>query len=114
MHEYAITCSILKILKKIVKENKVKKLKRIDFEISSIAHIEPSSIEFYYDFMTRDDDVLKDARLKFKKKKARIKCGDCGKISEIEDFFSAKCPRCSSRRIKIIDFDEIRIVSVEA
>ena len=48
MHEYSITRSILDILDKIVKENKVKKLKRVNFEISSIAHIEPDSIKFYY------------------------------------------------------------------
>jgi len=114
MHEYSITCSIINILDKIVKENKVKKIKRIDFEISSIAHIEPSSIEFYYNFLTRDNSILKNASLKFKKKKAQIECEDCKKISEIEDFFIAECPKCSSRKIKIVDFDEIKIVSVEA
>ncbi len=113
MHEYSIACSILDILKKIVKENKVKKIKKINFEISSIAHIEPKSIEFYYNFLTRDNSVLKDARLKFVKKKAQIKCEDCGKISEIGDLFIAECPKCSSRKIKIVDFDEIKIVSVE-
>jgi hydrogenase nickel incorporation protein HypA/HybF len=114
MHEYSIACSILNILNKILKENNLKKIKRIDFEISSIAHIEPSSIEFYYNFLTRDNSALKDAHLKFKKKKAQIKCEDCGRISEIEDFFIAECPECSSRKIKIVDFDEIKIVSVEA
>ncbi len=113
MHEYSIACSILDILKKVVKENKVRKIKRIDFEISSIAHIEPKSIEFYYNFLTRDDNVLKDASLKFVKKKAQIKCEDCGKISEIEDLFIAECPKCSSRKIEIVDFDEIKIISVE-
>jgi hydrogenase nickel insertion protein HypA len=114
MHEYAITCSILKILKRVVKENKVNKLKKIDFEVSSITHIEPSSIKFYYEFLTRDDKILKDARLEFKKRNARIKCEDCGKVSEIKDLSSAECPRCSSRKVKLVDFDEIRIVSVEA
>jgi hydrogenase nickel incorporation protein HypA/HybF len=114
MHEYSITCSILNILKKIVKENKVRKIKRIDFEISSIAHIEPRSIEFYYNFLTKDNSVLKDARLKFVRKKAQIKCEECGKISEIEDIFIPECPKCLSRKIKFVDFDEIKIVSVEA
>ena len=113
MHEYSIACSILDILKKVVKENKIKKIKEIDFEISSIAHVEPRSIEFYYDFLTRDNNVLKGARLKFVKKKAQVRCEDCGKISEIEDIFIAECPKCSSRKIKFVDFDEIKIVSVE-
>lgn len=113
MHEYSITCSILDILNKIVKENKVKKIKRINFEVSSIAHIEPSSIEFYYNFLTRDSSVFRNAQLKFKKKKTQIKCEDCKKISDIEDFFITECPKCSSRRIKVVDSDEIKIISIE-
>jgi hydrogenase nickel insertion protein HypA len=114
MHEYSITCSILDILDKIVKENKVKKLKRVNFEISSIAHIEPDSIKFYYDFLTKENNVLKGAKLKFKKKKPEIECEDCKKTYEVENFFIGECPKCSSKKIKIASYDEIKIVSVEA
>jgi len=113
MHEYSITCSILDILNKVVKENKIKKIKKINFEISSIAHIEPHSIEFYYRFLTRDSNILKNANLKFKKKKAQIKCGDCKEISNIENLFTTECPKCSGRNIKFINNDEIKIISVE-
>ncbi|NQT66026.1 MAG: hydrogenase maturation nickel metallochaperone HypA [Actinobacteria bacterium] len=113
MHEYSITCSILDILNKVVKENKIKKIKKINFEISSIAHIEPDSIEFYYNFLTKDNNILKSAKLKFKKKKAQIKCGDCKEISNIENLFVTECPKCSGRNIKFISDDEIKIISVE-
>jgi hydrogenase nickel insertion protein HypA len=113
MHEYSITCSILDILNKVVKENKIKKIKKINFEISSIAHIEPDSVEFYYNFLTKDNNILKSAKLKFKKKKMQIKCGDCKEISNIEGFFVAECPKCSGRNIKFISDDEIKIISVE-
>lgn len=114
MHEFSITRSILDILDKIVKDNKVKKLKRINFEISSIAHIEPDSIKFYYDFMTKENNALKDAELKFKKKKPEIECGDCKKKYEVENLFIGECPKCSGKNIKIADYEEIKIVSVEA
>jgi len=113
MHEYSITCSILDILNKVVKENNIKKLKRINFEIGSIAHIEPDSIEFYYRFLTRDSNILKDASLKFKRKKVQIECGDCKEISNIKNLFVAECPKCSGRNIKFINDDEIKIISVE-
>ncbi|MBU4314592.1 MAG: hydrogenase maturation nickel metallochaperone HypA [Actinobacteria bacterium] len=113
MHEYSITCSILDILNKVVKENKIKKIKKINFEISSIAYIEPDSVEFYYNFLTEDNNVLRNAKLKFKKKKTQIKCGDCKEISNIENLFVAECPKCSGRNIKFIDDDEIKIISVE-
>lgn len=113
MHEYSITCSILNILNKVVKENKIKKIKKINFEISSIAHIEPHSVEFYYKFLTEDNNVLRSAKLKFKKKKTQIKCEYCKEISNIEGFFVVECPKCSSRKIKVINDDEIKIISVE-
>ena len=114
MHEYSITRSILDILDKIAKENKVKKVKRINFEISSIAHIEPDSIKFYYDFLTKENSVLKSANLKFKKKKPEIECEDCKKTYEVDNFFISECPKCSSKKIKIADYEELKIVSVEA
>lgn len=114
MHEYSITCSILEILDKVVKENNIKKIKIINFEISTIANIEPSSIEFYYSFMTKDNKILKDAKLVFTKKKMQIKCNDCEKISEMNDIFLAHCPGCSSKNIKAMDTDDIKILSVEA
>ena len=83
MHEHSITCSILEILDKVIKENKITKIKKINFEISTLANIEPSSIEFYYDFLAKDNNVLKDAKLVFKKKKMKANCKDCNKISEI-------------------------------
>ncbi len=113
MHEYSITCLILDILNKIVKENKIKKIKKINFEVGSIAHIEPQSIEFYYNFLTKDNNILRNAKLKFKKNKTQIKCEDCTEISDIEDFFIVECPKCSSREIKVINNDEIKIISVE-
>ena len=113
MHEYSITCSILNILNKVVKENKIKKIKKINFEVSSIAHIEPTSVEFYYNFLTKDNNVLRNAKLKFKKSKARIKCENCEEISNVENLFITECPKCSSRNIKFINDDEIKIISVE-
>ena len=113
MHEYSITCSILDILNKVVKENKIKKIKKINFEISSIAHIEPDSVEFYYNFLSKDNNILRNAKLKFKKKKMQIKCEDCKEISNIENIFVAECTTCSGRNIKFISVDEIKIISVE-
>lgn len=114
MHEHSITCSIVDILNRVMKENKIKKIRIINFEISSIAQIEPSSIEFYYNFLTRENKALKDAKLIFNKKKMKIKCSDCGQTSEMKDIFLAHCPGCSSKNIKALDIDDIKIMSIEA
>ena len=113
MHEHSITCSILDIVNTVMKENKIKKIKIINFEISAIAQIEPSSIEFYYNFMTKDNEALKDAKLVFNKREMKVKCNECNKISEMKDIFHAHCPECSSKNIKALIADDIKILSIE-
>jgi len=107
MHEYSITCSILEILNKIIKEKKIKKVKVINFEI-----IEPGSIEFYFNYFTKDNKILKNAKLSFKKNMIKIECRKCKKIFEINGFIM-KCPGCSSTEVKLVDSDDIRVYAVK-
>ncbi|MDP3012239.1 MAG: hydrogenase maturation nickel metallochaperone HypA [Candidatus Hydromicrobium sp.] len=112
MHEYSITCSIIKILNDLIRKHKIKKLKKINFEISTLAHIEPQSIEFYYNFLTRNSKVLKDASLEFKKDKIKIECSICGKSFKSENIVS-NCIYCSGNKLRIINSDDIKIISIE-
>ena len=116
MHEYSITCSILEILEKIIKEKNLKKIKKVKFELSKLASIEPQSIKFYFDFFTRDNEQLKGAILKFKKNKLKLACSKCEKIFESNaefDISNVKCPACGSENAQIREEDDIRIISVE-
>jgi len=117
MHEYSITCSILKILDKVINEKKLKKIKIINFELSRVASIEPESVKFYFDFLTAENQSLKGAILKFKKNKLKFVCSKCGKIFESDtefDIFNIQCPVCKSENAQIQEEDDIRIVSIQA
>jgi Zn finger protein HypA/HybF involved in hydrogenase expression len=113
MHEYSITYSIIDIVKKIVDENKVSKVSRIDFEINPAASLEPYSIKFYYEFLTRDDSTLKNARLVFKKPAKKIKCCECG-VLYLAKGFPAVCPKCLKINPINGNIDDIRIIAVYA
>lgn len=116
MHEYSITCSILEILEKIIKEKNLKKIKKVKFELSKLASIEPGSIKFYFDFLTAENQRLKGAILKFKKNKLKLACSECGKIFESNaefDISNVKCPACGSESVQVREEDDIRIISVE-
>jgi hydrogenase nickel insertion protein HypA len=117
MHEYSITCSILEILDKVINEKKLIKIKKINFEISKIASIEPESIKFYFDFLTAENQSLKGAILKFKRNKLKLVCASCGKIFNCDaefDIYGVKCPVCGSGSTHIKEEDDIKIVSVQA
>ncbi len=113
MHEYSITCSIVEILCDLIKKHNIKKIKKVSFEISPLAHIEPQSIEFYYNFITKDNKALKDSILEFKEGKIKIECKTCGKSFYSENL-NSKCIYCSGAKTKAADNDDIKIISIEA
>ncbi|HEY4695685.1 MAG TPA: hydrogenase maturation nickel metallochaperone HypA [Candidatus Hydromicrobium sp.] len=93
MHEYSITCSVIEILDDLIRKHNIKKVKKVSFEVSPLAHIEPLSVEFYYGFLTENSKILKDASLEFKKGKIKIECRTCGKSFQSENFTSS-CIYC--------------------
>ena len=104
MHEYSITCSIIEIIEKIITEKNLKKIKKVKFELSKLASIEPQSIKFYFDFLTAENQRLKGAILKFKKNKLKLACSQCEKIFESNaefDISNVKCPICGSGNAQI-------------
>lgn len=113
MHEYSITYSIIEILCDLIKKHNIKKLKKVSFEISPLANIEPQSIEFYYNFMTKENKILKGTGLEFKKGKIKLECKTCGKIFTYENLIS-NCIYCSGEKLKVVDSDDIKIISIEA
>ncbi len=112
MHEYSITSSIINIINDIRKKNNLKKIKKVNFELNPLANIEPESIKFYYEYMTKDDNMLKDAQLLFNVIKLKIECNNCGNLFK-KDSFIPVCPECGSSKVKISDEDDINIISVE-
>jgi len=112
MHEYSITSSIVNILEDVAKKNNLKKISKVNIDLDPIANIEPDSINFYYEFLTRDNKLLKGAKLIFSIKKIKIKCRNCNEVFE-KDEFIPKCPKCRSSKVKNIAADDIKIISVE-
>ncbi len=112
MHEYSLACSAVEILNDLIKKHNIKKVKKVNFEVSPLAHVEPQSMEFYYDFLTKNNKVLKDATLKFKKSKIKVKCNTCGRSFQSENL-TFKCIYCSGNKTKVIDSGDIKIISIE-
>ena len=112
MHEFSITGSIIDILKNTIKDRDIKKILKVNFLVNPYGGIEPDSIKFYYEFLTKDDPVLKDAKLIFKKEKIKIKCNDCGECLEVFKLISS-CRKCAGTNLSISFPEDIKIKSIE-
>lgn len=112
MHEYAITSSIIEIVKENIKGKDLKSVKSINFEIKKFSHIEPESIRFYYGFLTDKEPVLKGAQLRFEQKGLKVKCIDCGKES-VQENLVMQCADCGTKNVKLMEEDDLRIISLE-
>ncbi|MCE5330320.1 hydrogenase maturation nickel metallochaperone HypA [bacterium] len=112
MHEFPITGSIIDILKKTIEDKDIKKVLKVNLLINPYGGIEPESIKFYYEFLTKDDPVLKDARLIFKKEKIKIKCINCGQCFKVFKLIST-CNTCKGTNLSISFPEDIKIKSIE-
>lgn len=112
MHEFSITNSIIDILKNTIKDRDIKKIEKVNFFVNPYGGVEPESIKFYYKFLTKDDPILKDARLIFKKEKIKIKCNNCNESFEVSKLLSI-CRKCASTDISILFPEDIKIKSIE-
>ncbi len=112
MHEASITSSIVDILKNIIKEKEINKILKVHFLLSPYGGIDSDSIKFYYEFLTKDDLVLKDAKLIFKKDKIKIACKSCGESFESLKLIS-RCKKCKGSSLSVVLPDDIKIKSIE-
>jgi len=112
MHEYSITSSIIEILEDIGKKNNLDRIKKINFLISPAASIEPESVRFYFQYLTEDNSLLKQAELLFEKSELNVKCLSCNNEFKCKEF-KPLCTECGSSNVLFQETDEIKIVSVE-
>ena len=113
MHEYSITSSLIEIIRRIIKEKNLAVVERVDIELNPLSSLEAQSIRFYYEFLTKEDSILKNSRLKFHNVSIKIKCEKCGRTYIVKSF-PASCPGCKEFNVYRGTADDIRIKSILA
>ncbi|MCL6087509.1 MAG: hydrogenase maturation nickel metallochaperone HypA [Actinobacteria bacterium] len=93
-------------------ERKVRKISKVNFLLNSYGGVEPQSIKFYFELLTKNDSILKNAKLIFKKDKIKFKCKNCGESFENLKIVS-RCKKCKKPGLSILMPEDIRIKSIE-
>ncbi len=108
MHELSLVQSMLKLVEKHAKNKEVVKL---GVKIGKMSGIEPYFLKESFDFF-KENTICKNAVMEITEVDVKIKCFECGKISEIRGY-DFHCPVCGANRTKIINGQEMEIEYIE-
>ena len=111
MHELSVTQQILDIAVEKAAEAGATSIKRINLVIGDMSSIVDDSVQFYFDFLSRDS-LAKGAELNFRRIPVKVRCRHCN-----HEFTPAKesweCPNCGRFEIEIVAGNEFYLDSIE-
>ena len=111
MHELSITESLLNTASDYAQKNKAKRVTALNLVIGELSGIIDDSVQFYWD-MISENSICEKSVLNFDKRKAIVKCGDCGNEFSLDGELSP-CPICSSINIRVISGNEFLLENIE-
>ena len=113
MHELAVTQSLIQSVLTECKKNNIKDIKKIIVELGSLTSYVDESIQFYFNLLKKDIQIIKNSSLEIHVEQGKIKCKDCKKTSTVQDPYLILCQHCQSTNIEIISGKEFIIKEIE-
>lgn len=98
MHEYSITCDILKT---VLAEAQGKEVKKITLVIGDMSSIIDESVQMYWELLA-EGTLAEKAELEFKRVEGKFICNNCSFEFPIKHS-NFKCPKCGGESFKITD-----------
>ena len=111
MHELSISQSMLDVVLEHAQKAGAKCVVRIDLQIGQMSGIVDESVQFYFDFISRDT-LAEGARLVFHHIPARFSCRSCSTEFEPEER-DWLCPNCGATGGRIVAGQEMLVESIE-
>ena len=111
MHELAVTQNILDIVCRHAEQARAKRVLRIHLVIGELSSIVDDSVQFYFDFLSRDSSAA-GAELAFERVGVRLGCAACGHQWEPESA-DWTCPACGKARATVVAGREFYVDSIE-
>ncbi|MCK5110564.1 MAG: hydrogenase/urease nickel incorporation protein HypA [Arcobacteraceae bacterium] len=111
MHEYSIVQSLIDSCEEHVESNNAKKVTKIIVKIGVLSGVEPHLLESAFE-MFKINTVCHEAQLILNLQKIKIHCNNCNNEQELNknEFI---CPKCDSYDIKVLDGEEMYLMSLD-
>ncbi|MDY0123224.1 hydrogenase/urease nickel incorporation protein HypA [Sulfurimonas sp.] len=111
MHEYSIVQSLIDSCEEHARKNNAKKVTKVVVKIGILSGVEPHLLHKAYE-MFRLGTICHEAELVLNLQKVKVHCNVCGVVEELDknEFI---CPKCGSYDIKVLDGEEMYLMSLE-
>jgi len=111
MHEYSVVQSLLEQIENIAQENDAKKVTKIVTKIGVLSGIEVHLLEVAFNTF-KEKTIADGAEFVINVQAITIECAECQTVTELEAVEYC-CPHCQSDKIKVIDGEDMYLMSVE-
>lgn len=125
MHEFSVSKEIASEVKRVAEEEDAVSVKKINLGIGRLSHLNPQQLEFCFESIADDEELLRDASIDIEEKDVEIECG-CGYEGTVSDGIKKlsslakhlNCPDCGNLNPSIekgrgIFIESIKIVRNE-
>ena len=63
MHEFSVAENLIKLMKKIAKENNAEKITKINLKINPFSCLDQDNLNFVFSSLVKEDPLLNEARI---------------------------------------------------
>ncbi len=115
MHELPVTQSILDIVLKHARMNRVRRVHAINLAIGEMSDLEDEWIQKYFDYISKGT-LAQGARLVIERIPVVFRCNACGRESEAKtgQMMDFACPGCGGKELTLVSGREYYIRDMEA
>jgi len=111
MHEYSIVQALLTQCEEIVKENDAQSVQKVVVKIGKMSGVEPHLLEIAFNTF-KEKTICDGADFVMNVQPLTIECNQCKTITELDEIYY-KCPECESLDVRVIDGEEMFLMSLE-
>ncbi|WP_417334336.1 hydrogenase maturation nickel metallochaperone HypA [Halarcobacter sp.] len=111
MHEYSIVQSLLESCEEHARQNESENVTKVIVKIGVLSGVEPDLLQTAFDTF-KEKTVCENAQFIINHQKVVIACLSCDEESTLEKNEFA-CPKCNSTQVKVIDGEDMFLMSLE-
>ena len=111
MHEYSIVQALLNQCEEIAHENKATKIVKVVTKIGAMSGVETHLLQTAFDTF-KEGTLCDNAEFVINYQKIKLLCNECQMEFEVDEA-SYQCIQCDSLNVKVIDGEDMYLMSLE-